>query len=470
MGSGTKTNLLLISFDQWRGDWADPKAPVVSLPALYGLAKEGWTAQRCYTSSPHCVPARMSWLTGLEPSQLGVTRNADVSLPADAPSLVRDLRRRGWTTAVVGKTHWTSHFQSSDLRTNGPLLNRLGFNQACDVAGPRALRRVTCELTEAWRDAGILEAQLADLQQRYGQGRSSAAWSVKPSLLPNPLYPDIWIAERGLEVLHSMPQDQPWLLWISFVGPHEPFDTPMPWHGRHQASQLPAANPRPEWIGELPETCELLMCAESWNGLLSKEQIQACRADYADHLNLLDDQLQRLLSMLKSRKDQGRTAVLATADHGEMLGDGGMLYKGSFLEGSIRVPFIYKPPQQEPSAGGTFSNRPLSLTGLLRHLLQNLQAGGAINPLELWAQQQPGAVVEFGAERLYIRGNRKLCVNAEGQPLWATHIGKDPQEQRNQLTSSFQTKPRWMRLLKWAEKEEMRRSSASWIWRRLTDS
>ena len=103
MGSRADTNLLLISFDQWRGDWADPGAPVLPLLALQQLAREGWSARRCYTSSPHCVPARMSWLTGLDPSQLGVTRNADVSLPADAPSLVRDLQQRGWHTAVVAK-------------------------------------------------------------------------------------------------------------------------------------------------------------------------------------------------------------------------------------------------------------------------------------------------------------------------------------------------------------------------------
>ena len=182
------------------------------------MAREGWSARRCYTSGPQCVPARMSWLTGLEPSQLGVTRNADVSLPADAPSLVRELRQKGWHTAVVGKTHWTSHFQTSDLRQNGPPSIQLGFNEACDVAGPRALRRVTCELTEAWRKAGLLEAQRADLQKRYSKGRSAAAWGVRPSLLPQPLYPDIWIAERGLKALQSMPTDQPWLLWITLWG------------------------------------------------------------------------------------------------------------------------------------------------------------------------------------------------------------------------------------------------------------
>ena len=470
MGSGADTNLLLISFDQWRGDWADPGAPVLPLPALQQLAQEGWSARRCYTSSPHCVPARMSWLTGLEPSQLGVTRNADVSLPADAPSLVRDLQQRGWHTAVVGKTHWTSHFQTSDLRQNGPLLNQLGFDQACEVAGPRALRRVTCELTEAWRQAGLLEAQRADLQRRYSQGRSAAAWAVRPTVLPNPLYPDLWIAEQGLKALQAMPSNQPWLLWVSFVGPHEPFDTPPPWHGRHQADALPTATPQPDWIANLPGTCELRQCARSWVGQLSPGQIEACRADYADHLSLLDDQVQRLLTGLERRPDQASTAVLATADHGEMLGDGGMLYKGSFLEGAIRVPFIYRPPAEHRSETGVQSKRALPLTGLLREVLQNLPAGGTLNPLQRWARQQPGAVVEFGEERLFIRGARKLCLDGSGQPLWATHLGKDPGEQRNRIGVLQQSGPRWLPLLEWAGREQLHRSTGAWIWRNLTNA
>ena len=100
-----KINLLLVTFDQWRGDWTDPVKPIVKLPCLEELAQKGLTARRCYTSSPQCVPARMSWLTGLYPSQMGITRNCDAEIPADAPSIFRELQKAGWETELIGKTH-----------------------------------------------------------------------------------------------------------------------------------------------------------------------------------------------------------------------------------------------------------------------------------------------------------------------------------------------------------------------------
>ena len=162
-----RCNLLLVTFDQWRGDWGDPHSEVVSLPSIKKLAKEGWTGRRCYTSSPHCIPARFSWITGLEPSQLGVTKNVAVNLPADAPSIIRDVKDQGYYTALIGKTHWTRHDVACDLRENKTLMKEIGFDEVIEVAGPRALRRIQCELTDEWEKYGVLEKQRADLADRY---------------------------------------------------------------------------------------------------------------------------------------------------------------------------------------------------------------------------------------------------------------------------------------------------------------
>ena len=67
--------------------------------------------------------------------------------------------------------------------------------------------------------------------------------------------------------------------------------------------------------------------------------------DYTDHLRLLDEQVGEILAKVKMRNDFDKTAITLMADHGEMLGDGGMLYKSTFIESAIRVPMIYRPPK-----------------------------------------------------------------------------------------------------------------------------
>ena len=60
-----------------------------------------------------------------------------------------------------------------------------------------------------------------------------------------------------------------------------------------------------------------------------------------------------------------------------MLGDAGMLYKGSMLESSINVPFIYKEPESI-----TFKTRerigshPFTTTDALAEVVNNLQRSG----------------------------------------------------------------------------------------------
>ena len=99
-----RRNLLIISFDQFR-EWADGKGlQKLKLDNLETLANKSLKLERCYTSSPQCVPARFSWLTGKEPEKIGVTTNKDISLIKESPSIIRRLQKKGWhTTIIVGK-------------------------------------------------------------------------------------------------------------------------------------------------------------------------------------------------------------------------------------------------------------------------------------------------------------------------------------------------------------------------------
>ena len=399
-------NWLLISFDQWRGDWL--QQPWLHLPHLKRLASEGWSIPRCYTSSPQCVPARASWLTGLRPSELGVTANQIYTVPADAPSFVRELRdEAGYTTSLVGKTHWTPHEPGVDLRDNLPLMQQLGFDRVREIAGPRALAVVECELTDRWREAGVLEAYRRDLEDRY---RDGCMHTVRPSMLPDALYPDLWLTGVALEELERLPQDQPWLLWVNFPGPHEPFDVPQSWRGRFRQGPIPEPpEPRPDDARELerlaPPGSELARKLARWPEGLPAEAVEVLRADYADHLALLDAQLGELLAALAQRPDAAQTAVSACSDNGELLGDWGLLLKGCFLEGAMRSLFVHRAPQPRATWRRLRSpgQRAYGLTELLwsaAACVRDPQGGSFGARIRRLPRD---VVVEFAAERLVLR-------------------------------------------------------------------
>ena len=437
MGSDKSLHWLLISFDQWRGDWLDK--PVLQLNTLKQLRRRSLVAERCVTSSPQCVPSRASWLTGLWPSALGVTRNGHYTLPGTSPSFVRTLKQKGWKTALIGKTHWHPHTAGADLRDQLQLLQQLGFDEANEIGGPRALAEVKCALTDAWEDyePGLQAKYREDLAERYNNGEP---WRVRSSILPNHLYPDIWVAEQACTWLRQRGQsNQPWLLWVSFPGPHEPWDTPLPWAGRHDELDLPQATPRPNWITRQPLHSECRRRQIQWDNGPGKEAIKALRSDYANHLTLLDQQVEKLMNCLAEPE---RTALTIVSDHGELLGDAGFLYKSCFLEGAIKSLAIHHRPDKWKR--GRLWRKPLGLSCFISAAAKDVSG-----ECELEHNSFPHFTLsEFGDELLVSDRYRKLVMTRSGEPLWATNFLKDPAEQINLIDESVGIPRLWNKLYK----------------------
>ena len=69
------------------------------------------------------------------------------------------------------------------------------------------------------------------------------------------------------------------------------------------------------------------------------------QALYYAMIALIDDQLARIIARLDATGQRENTIILFTSDHGESLGDHGLLLKGCrFYEGLVRVPLIFNCP------------------------------------------------------------------------------------------------------------------------------
>ena len=72
---------------------------------------------------------------------------------------------------------------------------------------------------------------------------------------------------------------------------------------------------------------------------------KSLQAAYYAMIKLIDDQVGRILESLEETGQREKTVILFTSDHGEMLGDHGLIQKGCrFYEGLVRVPLIVSWP------------------------------------------------------------------------------------------------------------------------------
>ena len=228
-----RPNLLFLMTDQHRWDALGCAGGWVETPHLDRIAAEGVRFPNAYTNSPVCVPARVSLATGRYPHDHGVWRNGTYTLPPEQPTWMTGVREAGYATSVFGKTHLHPH--SGDLRDRVELLHAYGFDHVDEIAGPRASVNCRSNLTDRWEEAGVWEAYRRDMRERF----RDKAWVARPSVLPLELYADTYVGQQAASYLRSYRDEKPWFCWVSFGGPHEPWDAPEPYASRYRPEDMP---------------------------------------------------------------------------------------------------------------------------------------------------------------------------------------------------------------------------------------
>src|SRR5205823_1227297 len=84
--------------------------------------------------------------------------------------------------------------------------------------------------------------------------------------------------------------------------------------------------------------------------------IRHLKAQYFGMISEVDHQLGRIWSALETSGQWNDTWILLTSDHGEQLGDHGLIQKGGYFEQSYHVPAIVRDPRH-PQTHGTSVNR-----------------------------------------------------------------------------------------------------------------
>ncbi len=437
-----RCNILFIMADQFRHDAVHHVGGVGRTPALDALAAEGVSFRRAVTTSPECIPARFALATGLYPHQTGIWRNQHATLSPSAWSWTQALVAAGYRTSLFGKTHFHESAQASgDLRDGLELMQGYGLLDVDEIAGPRASVAVKCAMTDAWQQRGLWDEYRQDLAERF----AGNPWTAKASPLGLEHYYDTYVGRRALEYLSSYDRPEPWFCWVSFAGPHEPWDAPAPYDRLHSPADMPRPIPRMDgWESAQGLLGDLFRSPVHSAPPLASE-IAAMRANYAGNVTLIDDQIGTIIDLLKKTSAYDKTLIVFTSDHGEMNGDQGLIYKGSFLSSAIDIPLIVRPPRNGRAEGVACAESLVELIDAGSTILdyagaiqQESSNGRSLRPLLDGRSEshRDYVVSEFGGHTMIATRAWKCEFNAQAEAVLLFDRIADPLEQHDVVADS----------------------------------
>ncbi len=430
-----KPNVLFLMTDQQRADAMSCSSndSWVKTPHLDRIAAEGIRFSNCTTTTPICIPARVTLATGLYPHNTHVWNNLQYTLPASSQTWMRELKKMGYRTSIFGKTHLHPH--RGDLRDREHLLHAWGLDDVDEIGGPRASTTVMSHMTARWEEKGLLEAYRTDYADRF----ATKPHVVRPSTLPLEEYADVYVGQQAKQYLAAYDRNEPWFCWVTFGGPHEPWDAPEPYASMYDPTRMPAPHPRPPEpnADRRPQGWLDQFMARRTPTFEDGDQA-AMRANYAGNVTLIDDQIGEILTIIEQRGELENTIIAFTSDHGEMNGDWDLIYKRNFLDGSARVPLLFRSPQTLTD-GNKVVDTPVENIDLGPTVVE--LAGGELpyqqfgqSLVSLWQKVVPEprtAISEIDYEFMISDGEYKMMVNREGEPYYLLNQTIDDFESRN---------------------------------------
>lgn len=311
---GTQPDILLFMSDQHSACQMSHAGGIAHTPNMDRLAENGVSFTRTYTSCPLCVPARMSFLSGMLPTRTGILTNND-TLPDITPTFLHSLCAAGYETVLIGRMHFVGEDQYH------------GF--AKHLAGdmtPVTWNRPVERITE---ERGVMRMGYAYMGALnvMGAGESPV------------LHYDDHVIRTALEYL-AEPHDRPQFILVGTYGPHFPYVAPPELYWKYK-EKIKNLEPPEQFNESKPYIENNLFLKDRQMGADHEKALQA-RAAYCGLIERTDSQLGEVQKAFRNyTKQKGHPYIFGyTSDHGDMNGMLGMYGKETFFEPSVRIPFL----------------------------------------------------------------------------------------------------------------------------------
>lgn len=338
-----RPNVLFVTLDQFRADSMSCAGhPLVKTPSLDMLAAHGVRLARHYAQAAPCAPGRAALYTGTYQMNNRVVANG-TPLDDRFDNVARLARRAGYTPVLFGYTD-----QGADPRlASGPddprLSNWEGVLPGFDVA---------LELIE---DHAPWVARLRELGHPVPDDLgpdATAEWALSTeSARPVEHSVSTFLTDALLAWLDR--GDGPWFAHASYLRPHPPYNAAGEFASMYNPADCAAPLPIPDRRHRLHDA---LLARSDVRAPLAGDAMAALQAQYFGMISEVDAQLGRVWTFLRTHGLWDDTVIVVTADHGEQLGDQGLMQKLGFFDSSYAILGLVRDPRR-PEGHGTVVGR-----------------------------------------------------------------------------------------------------------------
>jgi arylsulfatase len=327
-------NILWICTDQQRYDTiAALGNDLIRTPNIDRLVRNGVAFTHAYCQSTVCAPSRASFLTGRYPRTTGCRQNGQ-SIPKRERLISRILADRGYTCGLAGKLHLASASDGKvEERTDD------GYEVFHWSHHPQP----------DWPENAYSQ-WLAKQGTSWDELYTGPGTSYVKEGIPAEFHQTTWCTEMTIDFIRQH-QDKTWMFSFNCFDPHHPFDPPKEYLDRYDPNAMPLPRFQP---GELDNKPVYQRLDHQWAhdepgyfhvAAMTDDDRRQVTAAYYAMIELIDDQVGRMLAALEQTGQLENTIVIFMSDHGEMLGDHGLYLKGPhFYEEAVRCPLIISWP------------------------------------------------------------------------------------------------------------------------------
>jgi len=298
------------------------------LPTVQKLAEEGTVYPNATSNSSWTVPSHASMFSG-ERVNDHQTHNAAKNFTPTAPALAEQLNRAGYATAGMAANSFLRTDFGFDRGFDTLASDHRYYWGAGSLTGVRSASTIR-EAIAAFTDVVTPHNFLTTLAEGARQ-KLRAGWSDSGAR---------HITERSVEWLTANADSKtPFFYFINYLEPHIPYEPPK----SYVEDFLPK--------GVVYEDA-MAIEAHPWKHIADKsftqsdDDLRILEARYKGALTYLDDQLSQLCETLRDRGEFEDTVIIVVGDHGENIGDHGLMdHQYSLHQSLINVPLIINGPR-----------------------------------------------------------------------------------------------------------------------------